>query len=242
MKTRNNISARDAAKISMVTSVADHLQQTEEVHGGHVGFSKATAALYGVSAELLAKAQQKEVQSGASAAKGELLSQVCRTAVSLAGALVAYGTEVEDFALAHQMDYPKSRLLRGRELAIVARCREIHGAATAKVEVLGDYKVTGAKLTAFKKQIDAYESIIPKPRDDRSTKSAATKSLPKLLAKADTILKKRLDKMAVHFEEEHPEFVAKYRSARSIVDPASKPEKKDAAAKDGGSATDKKAA
>jgi hypothetical protein len=223
MKNRNNISARDAAKINMVTSVADHLQQTEEVHGSHVGFSKGTAALYGVSAELLAAAQMKEVKSGASAAKRELKKQVCVTAVSVAGALVAYGTEVGDFALAHQMEYPKSRVGRGREIAVVGRCREIHGAAVAKLEVLGDYKVTAPKLAAFKKQIDAYES-------------------PVLLAKADTILKKRLDKVAVQFEDEHPEFVAKYRSARSIVDPASKAKKKDAAAKDGNVTPDKKAA
>ena len=241
-KTRGKVSARHAAKISMVTTVADHLQQTEEVHGEHDGFSKATAALYGVSAELLAAAQQKEARSGASAAKTELKKQVCVTAVSVAGALVAYATEVGDFELAHQMEYPKSVVGRGREIAVVARCREIHGAATAKLEVLGGYKVTAPKLAAFKKQIDAYESIIPKPRDDRSTKAAATESLPKLLAKADTILKKRLDKVAVQFEEENPEFVAKYRSARSITDPASKAKKNDAAAKDGNATADKKAA
>jgi len=226
MKIRANIAARQASKINMVTLVVNHLQQTEDIHEEHIGFTKAANALYAVFAALLATAQQKEVQSGASAAKAGLLTQMSETAVSVAGALVAYGTEVEDFELVHQMDYPKSRLTRGREISIVARCREIHATATARLAVLGEYEVTAAKLTAFKKQIDAYEALIPKPRSDRSTKAVATKSLPKLLRKADTILKKRLDKVVVQFEAEHPDFVAKYWEARVIVDPASKPEEK----------------
>ena len=81
-------------------------------------------------------------------------------------------------------------------------------------------------MTAFKKQIDPFEALIPKPRNDKAAQVAATKALPKLLRQADTILKKRLDKLAPKFAADNPEFVDKYFAARAIVDPASKPEKK----------------
>ena len=195
------------------------------MHGKHKGFSKARAALLLVAGALLARAQDKEMVSGAATAKAELGAQMTDTALLVAGAIVAYATEAEDFELAKEMHFTKSSF-KGREGSVVARCRTIHAAAAENLDELEDNEVTAATLTAFKKQIDAFEALIPKPRNDKAAKVAATKALPKLLRQADTILKKRLDKLAPTFAAENPEFVDQYRAARAIVDPAGKPEKK----------------
>jgi len=113
-----------------------------------------------------------------------------------------------------------STKFRGREVSVVAKCRTIHKAGTENLDELEDNEITAATSSEFKKQIDTYEALIPKPRNDKAT---ATKALPKLLRQADTILKKRLDKLAPKFGPENPEFVDKYFTARAIADPASKP-------------------
>lgn len=217
-----SLKARDAQKIKMMQTVADHLQQTEEIHGEHKAFTDARTDLAAALAELLTKAQEKEVRSGASTAKAVTLEQLIDSALFVADAVVACATATEDFALAEKMDYSKSALSRGREIAIVARCREIHSTATTSLPELADYQVTAAKLTAFKKQIDAFEGLIPRPRNDQAARAAATKALPKLLRQADTILKRRLDRLVGQFAAEHPEFVAAYRSARRVLETGGK--------------------
>ena len=217
-----SLKARDAQKIKMMQTVADHLQTTEDIHGEHKAFTEARGDLAVALAGLLAKAQEKEVRSGASAAKAVVLEQMIDGALFVADAVVACATATDDFELAKKMDYSKSDLARGREVTIVARSREIHTTAAATLPELGDYEVTAAKLTSFKKQIDAYESLIPRPRNDQATRAAATKALPKLLRQADTILKRRLDRLVGQFAGEHPEFVATYRSTRRILYPAGK--------------------
>ena len=221
-----SIQARVAAKIKMIQGVVALLLDTEEVHGAHKGFNKARTALLLVASGLLAKAQDKEMVSGAAAAKAALGAQMTDTALLVAGAIVAYATEAEDFELAKEMHFTKSSF-KGREGSVVARCRTIHAAATENLDDLKDNEVTAGTLTAFKKQIDAFETLIPKPRNDKAAKVAATKALPKLLRQADTILKKRLDKLVPTFAAENPEFADKYRTARAIVDPASKPVKEE---------------
>lgn len=220
-----SIPARVAAKIKMIQGLVAILVQTVDVHGTHKGFSKARAALLLVAGALLARAQDKEMVSGAAAAKADLGSQMVGTALFVAGAIVAYATEAEDSELAKEMHFTKSSF-KGREGSVVAKCRTIHAAATENLDELEDNEITAGTLTAFKKQIDAFEALIPKPRNDKVAKVAATKALPKLLRQADTILKKRLDKLVLKFAGENPEFSDKYFAARAIVSPGSRPEKK----------------
>ncbi len=217
-----SLKARDAQKIKMMQTVADHLQQTEDIHGEHKAFTDARGDLAVALAGLLTKAQEKEVRSGASAAKAVVLERLIDGALFVANAVVACATATDDFELAEKMDYSKSDLARGREVTVVARYREIHATATSSLPGLADYEVTAAKLTAFKKQIDAYEGLIPRPRNDQAARAAATKALPKLLRQADTILKRRLDRLVGQFAGEHPEFVATYHSARRILEPGGK--------------------
>jgi hypothetical protein len=48
---------------------------------------------------------------------------------------------------------------------VVAQCRNIHTAATENLTALAKHGVTAAKLTAFKKKIDAFDKLKFAPRD-----------------------------------------------------------------------------
>jgi hypothetical protein len=69
-----------------------------------------------------------------------------------------------------------------------SRCRDIHAAATENVASLADAGITPAKLTALKKQIDGFEALHTKPRQNQAKRSAATRRMPFLFEKADRIV------------------------------------------------------
>jgi hypothetical protein len=99
------------------------------------------------------------------------------------------------------------------------------------VDSLADHGVTPAKVTTLKNALKTYDSLRTLPRDARSARSVATKQLKALFPKVDRLLARRIDRQMVQFKASDPEFYAKYRSARVIVDPASKANKKEDAAK-----------
>ena len=56
------------------------------------------------------------------------------------------------------------QLPAGQAGVSVVPVRDIHAAATANLANLADYGITQAKLSAFKKKVDAFEASLGKPR------------------------------------------------------------------------------
>ncbi len=75
----------------------------------------------------------------------------------------------------------------------------------------------GAKLTALKKKIDAFETSLAKPRQQVATSSAATVELAEKFTEADAVLNKCLDKLVYQFKDSVPDLFNEYQTARSIV-------------------------
>jgi hypothetical protein len=140
------------------------------------------------------------------------------TAAEIAAAVFAYAEENDDAELAGRVDFSRSDIIQGRDTAVVARCREIHAAATEHLADLADAGVTAAKLTALKKQTDAFEGLQTKPRQNQAKRSAATRLMPTLINKADRVVNRRLNKLVVQFKATAPEFYNAYQTAVSIVD------------------------
>jgi hypothetical protein len=101
---------------------------------------------------------------------------------------------------------------------VVTRANAVHAAATGVVGDLGDYGITAAKLTAFKKKIDAFDGIKTSPRGDIVKRSAANQLLPQLVRTAVNILNDQLDGLMVQFKGVQPNFYEEYFAARAIVD------------------------
>ena len=79
------------------------------------------------------------------------------------------------------------------------------------------YSITAAKLTAFKKKIDAYDSVKTSSREKIVQRSAANQLLPQLIRSAVNILNDPLDGLMVQFKSDQPNFYEEYFSARAIV-------------------------
>ena len=156
--------------------------------------------------------------SGASDSKSIAQFLLGESAFEIAAAAFACATKSEETQLAQRFDYSRSSITKGTGLAVIARCQVILAGANELQSSLGKYGITAAKLATLKKRIEVYKKALTKPREQQANSSAATKALPKLLAKADAILDQQLDKLVVQFKESDAEFVDKYSSARIIVD------------------------
>lgn len=143
------------------------------------------------------------------------------TATEIAAAVLAYAEENDDTELAGRVDFSRTDIIKGRDSTVVARCRDIHAAATENLAELADAGITAAKLTAFKKQIDGFENLQTKPRQNLAKRSAATRLMPTLLRKADRIVGRRMNKLVVQFKTTAPDFYNAYQTAVSIVNSGS---------------------
>jgi len=102
----------------------------------------------------------------------------------------------------------------------VTRCTTIYNAVNEVIAELADYGITPAKLSSFKKKIDAFEKVKVAPRQSLVEQSAASQLLTQLVGESVRILNDDLDGLMVQFEEAAPNFYAEYFAARVIVDAA----------------------
>lgn len=210
--------ASQSNKLRAYQAVELVLETHQAVWESLPAFATAVTEFTAVIPEIQSLAQTQASREGASNEKAYALDALGKAAFEIGAATHAYAVTAQDFALEGRVDFARSTIVYGRESAVLARVRDIHAAATASLANLADYGVTQAKLTAFKKKIDAFEASLGKSRQQIATGSAATTTLAQQFAEADTILNKRLDKLVVQFKESAPDFYNEYQTARSIVD------------------------
>lgn len=199
-------------------AVAAVLEEYEATWSTHVGFAKAVTAFNGVVTEITEQAQIQLECERASEEKLSVLKALGIAAYEVSAAIHAYAVEVADLALEARVDFSRTAIVFGKEDEVISRCWAIHALATQQLANLAENGITATKLNAFKKKIEAFETVQPKPRNRVNKGSAATRALESLFREASTVLRKRLDKLVTQFTDVAPEFVKEYEAARVVVD------------------------
>jgi hypothetical protein len=218
MTALRHLTSNQSNKLRAYQTVELVLEAHEATWSSLPAFATAVGEFTAVLPAIQALAQTQASREGASNEKAYALVALGNAAFEIGAAVHAYAVTTHDFALEGRVDFSRTTVAYGREAAVLARVRDIHAAATANLASLADYGITQAKLTAFKKKIDAFEASLAKPRQQIATSSAATQTLLAQFTDADTILNKRLDKLVYQFKETAPDFFNAYQTARSIVD------------------------
>ncbi len=99
----------------------------------------------------------------------------------------------------------------------------VHDDASGVHDDLADYGVTAATLTALQTRIDAYRLAIASPKMAQGERSMHTDLLKQEFARAEAIVKERLDGLILQFEETNQPFVMTYQNARKVTDTGSTP-------------------
>lgn len=202
----------------MVTTTTGVIFKYKDVWSDHVAFARGVAALESEQETIDEQAQTAAGKSGAASAKKLALEALSKAGEEIIGAVLAYANEQSLPELAAKVNYAPTDFIAGNARKIVTRANTVHAAATEVLANLADYRITAAKLTAFKRKIDAYDSVKTSPREKIVQRSAANQLLPQLIRTAVSILKDQLDGLMVQFKSDHPNFYEEYFSARAIVD------------------------
>ena len=181
-------------------------------------FAAGVGKFNSIVTEINDLAQTQASRTGASNEKSYALNSLGDAAFEAGAAVHALAVSEQNFALEGRVDFSRSSVTLGRESSVVSRCRDIHAAATEHVADLADYGITPAKLTAFKKKIDAFEVSMSKPRQQVAESAAATITLAERFKDADEVLNKCLNKLVYQFKDSAPDFFNEYQSARTVVD------------------------
>lgn len=101
-------------------------------------------------------------------------------------------------------------------------CRQVATTLRDDLAQLAGSGITPAMLDAFDAKIAAATALVDKPRSTIVSKRAATEQLRSAFREADDMLTTWLDPLIMPLKVTDPEFYARYRAAREIVDrPAS---------------------
>ena len=141
----------------------------------------------------------------------------------VAGALMAYASaEGNNTLLAKAKSITDTKFVRARDDVRDDIAQDIHDEANLVIAALAGYNITAATLTALQTRIDAYRLAISKPKLAIGERSMHTSLLKQEFARADKIVKERLDGLVRTFTESDPNFVLAYKNARKITDTGSK--------------------
>jgi len=210
-KTRQN-------QINMLTSTSVVLAKHNDTWKDHIAFAEGAMEFTDTLPEIEAQTQLILGSAGASEAKKLATSALNTITGEVMGAVASYAHDTEDAELAAQVAYAASEVTRGKTSDIVARCKNIHAVATENLTALAKYGITAAKLTSFKKRIDAFDKLKVAPRDSVITRRAAGELQEQMVRSASVILRDKLDRLVVQFKAANPTFYEEYYAARVVVD------------------------
>ena len=146
-------------------------------------------------------------------------------AVQISSNLQALAKDKSNNTLFKDMNYPKSTLDAIPDTEIYVVFKHIHDTALANIPDISNYGTSAAELAQFLASANDYAGAIPLPRTKTVAKKTATKNLATIIKEGNTILQ-TLDKLIGNFNNDHPNFVSDYRTARIIIDLKGRPDTK----------------
>ena len=168
---------------------------------------------------------QIAVKKGITVDKKVFQLQMVDYTMRVAGGLMAYASaEGNNTLLAKAKSINDTKFVRARDDVRDDIAQDIHDEANAIIAQLAGYNVTAATLSALQTRIDAYRLYIVKPKLAIGDGSKDTALLKQEFARADVIVKERLDGLIRTFKETNPNFVMVYTNARKITNTGSKPQ------------------
>lgn len=211
---------RDEAKLTMFRNTALTCREHSTITVSVQAFEKARLLLdVKISAITALAAAEKEVGKGVGTSKK--LSQVtaCALATDVAGLVFAYASATGNSTLKASMKFAVTDLKRLNKESLLPTLLNISKAVQANLKDLEDYGLSAVHVAMLDKTIDDYTGQVALPQHARTERTTYTKGIKKLVQETDALLKEQMDKVIAIFKNDHPEFVAKYKAARTIYDP-----------------------
>jgi hypothetical protein len=213
---------RQNSKLNMFQDLLNTCRKNADLFAGMPAFANAVQQLEAAIAAIRQKIQQQSgtVAHGASMEKDATIDTLIQQTMEIANALYAYAFSNNKHELLSKTSINKSVLYRNSGNELLTLTRNISTEAAVYAVELQYYGIDAASQTTFNDTINAFESVITKPRETIDEHKTHTGGLKQLFAEADSIVYDLMDKLIVRFKVSAPEFYELYKNSRNIVNTA----------------------
>jgi hypothetical protein len=213
---------KQIAKQNMLRVVIHTLDENEPLYAGIPVFAGTVKDLKSTVEEIEAEAlrQSKEERKGVTDEKQKAETEVVNRTVMASNVLLVLAADTKDSTLAEKVKVTKSIMYHQHDSVTLDIARRIHAEAQANAEALEAYGFSKETLVAQETAIARYETLLVAPRSAVIGTKQKTANIARLLAKTDTQLNDRLDRLMSLFKLSAPDFYAVYFNARNIINTA----------------------
>lgn len=203
-------------RFTMIITVITYLERFFQIVNRVPELEENLGILKTKKAEISIKDERKKTAlTGKTLTKQQAKDNAVKSAMAVSGALFAYGKKITDHVIIERSSLIKSELDRMRDTELAELLESLNELATEKLNVLGPYGISEARLNLFAERIESLNKALGDKEDSGVARSGAVKSLNDLFKEADQILLS-MDKLVIGLNEDEPEFVRDYNTARKV--------------------------
>lgn len=161
--------------------------------------------------------EQEKNLSGITVDKDIIVENLTDSTIEISGAVYSYAYDINDNALMERVNYKATRLesMPQSKLVVVAGV-VLEEALKIPPADLANEGISAEELTAYQELIGRFGEVKSLKKEAVIDRSGSTEKLSILFKEANSLLKGKLDRLAVQFKRKDPEFYLKYKAARAI--------------------------
>lgn len=171
--------------------------------------------------DVLAQGQMAD-QTGVAMDKNEVKRQMGKMAVRVAAAVSAYANVQNDQTLQQKMHLTPTTF-DGRDNVVADIAQGVFDEATKVLGPAKNYGLTQATLDGLQTRIDTYKLAMMGPQMAGAQRQQFTALMEGEFKRGDMIIRDRIDKLMLQFEESAPDVWAAYQAARKIINSGHRP-------------------
>ncbi len=142
---------------------------------------------------------------------------LAKSVIKVKSGIVAYSNSTQDFSVFHSINISNSDIKEMKDNELRAFAIIVHTTAVALGIKLLPFNVVTADFTLLKTRMDNYDIALPGSRTKEATVVVATANIVREIARIKGRLINELDPLVDTYEEDHPDFVNQYKSARKLI-------------------------
>lgn len=207
------------AKLNMYRAVRDVLSSHQNDWAGIPAFGTAFTAFNDSLSQLIIKGQeQKEVITGITRNKHQVIEEAVAKALKMKNALKTFAAVNNDIILLEKVDFGKTYLRKGAQITILGRVSRILQLAQEHETALEAFGITAADIQDFQTKVAAMQQLLVAPRLAIVGRKQITSEIHELVRTLDDLIEFQLDPMVKVLKDTAPEFSRLYFDARIVIE------------------------
>lgn len=172
------------------------------------------------------RVEQEKDLTGITTNKDVTLENLVDSTVEIAGAVHSYAYDKQNHALMAKVNIKSADIEKMTQSEVIAAAGIIlEEALKIPPADLANEGISAEEIVTYQELIDYFKSIKSSNREAVIDRTGTTERINQLFKKASSIIRNKLDRLAMQFKRKDPEFYFKYKAARVVqYRPATKKE------------------